>query len=61
MCQGCIFTSVISGISCNVVNEICALLGFYAASIGDLLTALREYLSVPSSSVKQSKKNVGNT
>jgi len=50
---------MISGFSCNV-NEITALLGFYAAYIGSLLLML-DNLLVPSSRVKQSKKNAGNT
>jgi hypothetical protein len=36
------------------INEICALLGFYAAQNRSFLAAFRDNLSVPSSRVKQS-------
>jgi hypothetical protein len=38
-------------------DEICARLGFDAARVGSLLSAFRDNLSVPSSRVKQPKKN----
>ena len=38
-------------------NQILALLRCYAAEIGSLLSTFRNNLSVPSSRVKQSKKN----
>jgi hypothetical protein len=38
------------------VNEICALLGCYAAQSGDSVPTFGENLSVPSSRVKISKK-----
>jgi hypothetical protein len=37
-------------------GKICALLGYYAASNGNLLPKFRDNVSVPSSSVKKSKK-----
>ena len=36
------------------VDEICPLLGYYAASCGNCLTTFRGNVSVPSSSVKKS-------
>ena len=39
------------------VNEICAFMEFYAAQSGSLLPTFQDTLSVPSSRVKQSKKN----
>jgi hypothetical protein len=41
----------------NDFPEICALLGYYAASFGNSVPAFRDNLSVPSSRVKKSKKN----
>jgi hypothetical protein len=38
------------------VNEICKLLGVYAAQNGNSVPTFRNNLSVPSSRVKQSKK-----
>jgi hypothetical protein len=49
--KGC----VISGF-CPEVDEICTLLGYYAASIGNPVATFRDNVSVPSSSVKKSKK-----
>jgi hypothetical protein len=40
-------------------GEICALLGYNAASIGNPLPTFRDNVSVPSSSVKKSKKSSG--
>jgi len=45
-----------SGIS-HVVTEIYDHLGFYTAWIDSLLLTFRDHLSIPSSKVKQSKKN----
>jgi len=45
---------VISGFRCGI-NEICVLSGIYAALNGISLPTFRDNLSVPSSSVKQSK------
>ena len=42
---------VIAGFS-RSVNEICALLGFYAAQNGSLLPTFRDNISLPSASVK---------
>jgi hypothetical protein len=39
----------------NVV-EICALLGYYAASYGDCLPTFRDNMSVPCSRIRKSKK-----
>jgi hypothetical protein len=38
------------------VDEICALLGYYASSNGNPLQTFRDNISVPSSRVKKSKK-----
>ena len=38
------------------VDKICALLGYYAASIGNPLPTFRDNVSVPSSRIKKSKK-----
>jgi hypothetical protein len=38
-------------------DEICVLLGYYAASNGNTLPTFRDNVSVPSSRVKKSKKN----
>jgi hypothetical protein len=46
---------VISGFRRDV-NEICALLGYYAALCGGYVATFRDKLSVPSSKVKKSKK-----
>jgi hypothetical protein len=46
---------VISGFRRDV-DEICTLLGYYAASSGNPLPTFRENISVPSSKVKKSKK-----
>jgi hypothetical protein len=40
----------------NIVLEICALLGYYAASNRNPLPTFRDNVSVPSSRVKKSKK-----
>jgi hypothetical protein len=43
----------------NYLNcEICALLGYYAASSGKPIPAFRDNLSVPNSRVKNSKKKL---
>jgi hypothetical protein len=47
---------MISG-SCCDVNEIRHLLGFYTAKIGSLLPMFQDKILIPSSRVKQSKKN----
>jgi hypothetical protein len=47
--------SVISGVGCDV-DEICPLLGYYAASKGNPLRTFRDNVSVQSSRVKKSKK-----
>jgi hypothetical protein len=47
--------SVIAGFR-RVVDEICALLGYYAASNGNPLPTFRDNVSVLSSSFKESKK-----
>ena len=39
--------------------EVIALLGCYAAYVGNCLPKFRDSLSLPSSRVKQSKKNAG--
>jgi hypothetical protein len=49
-------TSVLSGFRRDV-DEICALLGYYVQSSENLLPAFRDNVSVPSSTVKKSKKN----
>ena len=41
------------------VDEICALLGYYAAYSDNSLPTFRDKLSVPSSRVKKSKKKTG--
>jgi len=43
---------------CRGVNEICALLGFYAAQSGSFLPTFQNNILVPSSKVKQPKKVV---
>jgi len=48
---------VISGFR-RCVNEIWSLLGCYAAQIGSLLSTFGDNLLVPSSRVKQAKKNL---
>jgi hypothetical protein len=48
-------TTIISGFRRDV-DEICALLGCYAASNGNPLPTFRDNVSVPSSRVKKSKK-----
>jgi hypothetical protein len=48
---------VISGLRRDVV-EICAILGYYAASSGNPLPTFRDNVSVPSSRVKKSKKTL---
>jgi hypothetical protein len=48
-----IYQCMISGF-CHNVNEICALLWFYAAKVGRLLSTFWNNVSVPSSRVKQS-------
>jgi hypothetical protein len=45
----------ISGVCCDV-DEICALLGYYAALSASSVPTFRDNLSVPSSRVKKSKK-----
>jgi hypothetical protein len=47
--------SVISGFHRDV-DEICAVLGCYAASSGNLLPTFRDNVSVPSSRVKKSNE-----
>jgi hypothetical protein len=42
---------------CSDVDEICALLGYYAASSGNPLPTFRDDISVPSARVKKSKKD----
>jgi hypothetical protein len=49
--------SVISGFRRDA-DEICNLLGYYAASNGNLSPTFRDNVSVPSSRVKKSKKNI---
>jgi hypothetical protein len=49
------YLCVISGLPRDV-DEICALLGCYAASSGNPLPTFRDNVSVPSSRVKKSKK-----
>ena len=49
-----------SGFRCGA-NEIFDLLGCYVAYIGSYVTVVSGNLSVPSSRVKQSKKDAGNT
>jgi hypothetical protein len=46
---------VISGFR-RLVDEICALLGYYAALSGNPLPTFRDNLLIPSSRVKKSKK-----
>ena len=41
------------------LREICALLGFYVAQNGISIPTIRDNLSVPSASVKQSKSSRG--
>ena len=41
------------------VDEICALLGYYAPSSGNPLPTFRDNVSVPSSRIKKSKKQRG--
>ena len=48
-------TFVITGFRRDI-NEICALLGYYAASCGNPLPTFRDSVSVPSSRAKKSKK-----
>jgi hypothetical protein len=43
---------------CCDVDEICALLGYYAASGGNPLPTFWDNVSVPSSRVQKSKKKV---
>jgi hypothetical protein len=50
------FVSVYSGFRRDA-DEICTLLGYYAASSGNLLPTFRDNVSVPSSKVKKSKKS----
>ena len=40
------------------VDEICALLGYYAAQSGNSVPTFRDNISVPSSRVKKSKKTL---
>jgi hypothetical protein len=40
-------------------DEICTLLGYYAASSGNPLPTFRENVTVPSAGVKKSKKRKG--
>jgi hypothetical protein len=40
------------------IDEICALLGYYEASCGNPLPTFRDNISVPSSTVKKSKKKI---
>jgi hypothetical protein len=47
---------VISGF-CRDVDEICALLGYYAASSGNPFPTFRDNLSVQSSRIKKYKNN----
>jgi hypothetical protein len=46
---------MISG-CCHDADDICALVGYYAARNGNLLPTFRDNVSVPSSRVKKSKK-----
>jgi hypothetical protein len=48
---------VISGFRRDV-DEICTLLGYYETSSGYLLQTFRDNVSVPSSTVKKSKKKI---
>jgi hypothetical protein len=48
--------SAVSGFRRDVA-EICALLGYYAASSGNRLTTFRDSVSVPASRVKNSKRS----
>jgi hypothetical protein len=43
---------MISGFCCNT-DEICTLLGYYAAQSGNSLPTIQDNLSVPSSAVKK--------
>ena len=54
------------GVETNILNkkkidEIFALLARFVAQIGSQLSIFRDNLQVPSSRVKKSKKNAGNT
>jgi hypothetical protein len=49
------FFCVISGFGCDV-DEICALLAYYAALTGSSVRTFRNIISVPSSRVKKPKK-----
>jgi hypothetical protein len=53
---GCSTGSVGTGVK-RKSDEICALLGFYVAYIGRLSQTFLDNLSVPYSTVKQTKKN----
>jgi hypothetical protein len=48
---------MISGF-CHEVAENCALLGYYAASSGNLLTTFHDNLAVPSSGFKNTKESL---
>jgi len=48
---------VSSGFHCEV-DENCAVLGYYAASSGNVLPAFRDNLSVPSSGFENPKESV---
>jgi len=45
---------MISGFYCSV-NEVCALLGFYAAKMGSSFLTLQDNLSAPPSSIKYAR------
>ena len=49
---------MVSGLRCEV-DENCVLLGCYTAGNGNSLLTFRDNLSVPSSSVKNSKRKTG--
>ena len=46
---------------CEVESDISALMGYYAACIGNFPPTFRNNLSVPSSAVTKSKQKAGNT
>jgi hypothetical protein len=51
------YISVISGFCCDV-DDICALLGYYAASNGNPLPTFQDTVSVPPSRVKNISKEL---
>jgi hypothetical protein len=60
--QGCSITVLRVADKVDSINEICALLGYYAAFDGNSVPKFRDNPSVPSSRVKKSKKpGIANT